>query len=269
VLQSPRLPRHSSGADTRAGEANAAAAADQPSLLFQEYALTRDVQLRNRLVLQYVWLVQYVTRRLKLSRREAREDIVQVSYVALIAAVERYDPDRGVKFLSFALPTIIGEIKHYLRDQCWPVKPPRALSELAARLPRLADSLERELGRPADLAELAASAGVSEERCREAMVCRRTGVAALEDGALGSGLPPGAARTDPALRAIEDREALERVLRYLTPLQRRVIQGRFFEGRSQAVVAERLGLSQVHVGRLERQAIERLRTIASEPASDC
>jgi len=196
------------------------------------------------------------------------DDLVQVGFVGLIAAIDRFDPDKGVSFVTFAVPTILGEIKRYFRDQTWGLKAPRRLRELGLSLRKLREQLEQNLGRPPSVEEMARAAGVSEERLLQAMDLDRIYQPASldahlqdENGDDKSSFWEAVGRFDPELTAIEERETLRRALTHLDNRQRQIIYFRFFEEASQADVARRLGISQMHVSRLERQALKRLRAM--------
>ena len=132
------------------------------------YARTRDALLREQTILEYRNLVEILAA--KMSRKGApMEDLIQVGTVGLILALDRFDPGRGVKFTTYAVNTIVGEIKHYFRDCTWLVKVPRQLQELAARIHRVNESMARETGRPPTITELARRLDVSEETIAEAM----------------------------------------------------------------------------------------------------
>jgi RNA polymerase sigma-B factor len=188
--------------------------------------------------------------------------------VGLIAAIDRFDPEKGVSFVTFAVPTILGEIKRYFRDQTWGLKAPRRLRELGLSLRKLREQLEQNLGRPPTVEEMARAAGVSEERLLQAMDLDRIYQPASLDAHLQdehgddkSSFWEAIGRSDPELSAIEERETLRRALDRLDQRQRSIIYYRFFEEASQAEVARRLGISQMHVSRLERQALKRLKAM--------
>ncbi len=168
--------------------------------------------------------------------------------------------------MTFAVPTILGEIKRYFRDQTWGLKAPRRLRELGLSLRRLREQMEQRLGRPPTVAEMAEAAGVTEERLLQAMDLDRIYQPASLDAQLQdegseerSSFWDAIGRPDPGLKAVEEREAVRRALERLDPRQRAIIYYRFFEEVSQAEVARRLGISQMHVSRLERQALQRLK----------
>jgi len=241
---------------------------DDAQALLREYARTRDIQVRNRLVILHERMVRYLASRFGSGAGTSLDDLVQVGYVGLIAAIDRFDPEKGVSFVTFAVPTILGEIKRYFRDQTWGLKAPRRLRELGLSLRKLREQLEQNLGRPPTVPEMALAAGVSEERLLQAMDLDRIYQPASldahlqdENGDDKSSFWEAIGRPDPELMAIEEREMVRHALDRLDQRQRAIIYYRFFEDASQAEVAGRLGISQMHVSRLERQALKRLRAL--------
>jgi RNA polymerase sigma-B factor len=231
----------------------------------REYARTRDLVLRNELVQRHEWLAQSLARRFREGPGTAADDLLQIARLALIEAVERFDPEHGAGFATFATATILGRIKHHLRDRTWMVQAPRRLRELSVGLRKVRDRLEAELRRSPTVAELAQAAGVSEERLVQAIeleVCRAP--LSLEARFTGpSGVDVGWEEVlggmDPALLAAERRAVLARGMAELDRRHREVIRCRFYAELSQTETAQRLGVSQMHVSRLERAALQRLR----------
>jgi len=240
-------------------------------VLLNEYSRTRDLRLRNDLVHRLESFVRKLVDRFTPAGGNSREDLLQVGFMGLIAALERFDPASGVQFVTFAAPTVTGVIKHYLRDQGWMVKAPRRLRELAMSLPRLRATLETRYGRSATIREIAEAAGVTEERLLEAMdfnlISEPTSLdlqrADPEGGSCSLAEAVGA--PDPEILAIEDRETVRQALNCLSERHRELILCRFFRNYSQAKTASCLGLSQMHVSRLERQALDLLRSILTDP----
>jgi RNA polymerase sigma-B factor len=219
-------------------------------------------------VLLHQRLVRYLAGRFVSVGAVSLEDLVQVANVGLIAAIERYDPQVGERFVTFAAPTILGAIKRYLRDHGWMVKAPRRLRELSSSLRRHSTLLEQRLGRPPTVAEMAGAAGITEERLVQAMeVDHLYQPASLdarpraEDGSEKEPLRELLGGFDPGLAAVDDQEAVRGAIQRLEKREKAIIEYRFYEEVSQAEVAERLGISQMHVSRLERRALERLRTM--------
>lgn len=241
-----------------------------PQALLREFVRTRDLSVRNDLVAHHQPLVQYLAKRFAPRGIATSEDLVQVGTLGLIAAIERYDPDSGVNFVTYATPTIVGFIKHHLRDCTWALKIPRRLRELGMGLHKLREELEQRLGRPPTATEMAEAAGVSEERLLQAMeVSQLYHATSLDASALSeeNGEVPSIAEAmgsnDPAFKAFEDREAVWKALDRLADRERQVIYHRFFQEATQQEVAGVLGISQMHVSRLERRALERLKALLS------
>ncbi|MBI3911428.1 MAG: SigB/SigF/SigG family RNA polymerase sigma factor [Armatimonadetes bacterium] len=256
------LQTHSSGNSTLAP-------ADVQGLLC-EYARSRDPRLRERLVHAHERMVRYLAGRFGHAAGTTSEDLIQVGYIGLIAAIDRYDPSKGVSFVTYAVPTILGEIKRYFRDQTWGLKAPRRLRELGLALRRIREELEQRLGRPPTVSEMAAAAKVPEERLLQAMDLDRVYQPASLDAQLTDETGSEKATAweaigdeDPQMARIEEREALRRAVERLDNRQRQIIWLRFYEELSQAEVARRMGISQMHVSRLERQALTKLRLLLS------
>jgi len=240
-----------------------------PHGVLREFVRTRDLGLRNQLVAYHQPLVQYLANRFAPRGIATTEDLVQVGTLGLIAAIERYDPLSGVSFVTYATPTIVGFIKHHLRDCTWALKIPRRLRELGMGLHRLREALEQRLGRPPTAAEMAQEAGVTEERLLQAMEVSQLYHATSLETVSGDDSPdiPSLAEAmgsdDPAYQAFEDREAVRKALDRLADREREVIYHRFFREATQQEVAGVLGISQMHVSRLERRALERLKVLLS------
>jgi RNA polymerase sigma-B factor len=239
----------------------------QTERLIAEFAQTRDPRLRERLVLMHDRMVRYLASRFD-TRLSPQEDVVQVAYIGLISAIDRFDPQKGVSFVTYAIPTIVGEIKRYFRDQTWVLKAPRKLRDLGLNLKKLRVDLEQRLGRSPSVQEMAEAAHVSEERLLQAMeVDRAYAPCSLDtclygrDGSRKGPVWECVGDMDPDIRFIEERDALKQAVSCLNSRQQQIIQLRFFDELSQAEVARRLGISQMHVSRLERQALRDLRQI--------
>jgi RNA polymerase sigma-B factor len=236
--------------------------------LLEEYARTRDLALRNRLVLMHERLARSIAARFGSTGGSSQEDLRQVAYLGIIAAIERYNPDTGVSFLSFAAVTVVGVIKHYLRDHGWLVKAPRRLRELGMSLRKTSARLEYELGRAPTIAELAEATGIDTERILEAMEIERSYQPISLDTHLrdesGEQTPShfdALGGTDPGYHDVDERETVRWLLGHLDPREREIILQRFYGEASQAEVAARLDISQMHVSRLERRALKRLRAL--------
>lgn len=239
----------------------------QAEHLIEEFARTRDPRLRDRLVLMHDRMVRYLASRFD-SRLSPPEDVIQVAYIGLISAIDRFDPKKGVSFVTYAIPTIVGEIKRYFRDQTWVLKAPRKLRDLGLNLKKLRQDLEQKLGRSPSVQEMAEAADVTEERLLQAMeVDRAYATYSLDtclyarDGSRRGPVSECVGDVDSDLLFIEERDALRQAISCLNARQQQIIQLRFYEELSQAEVAGRLGISQMHVSRLERLALSDLKQI--------
>ncbi|MGH2454403.1 MAG: SigB/SigF/SigG family RNA polymerase sigma factor [bacterium] len=233
--------------------------------LLHEYWLTRDPSLREQLVLAHASLAAYLARKYAY-RGEPLEDILQVAQVGLLGAIDRFDPTRGVEFSTFATATIIGEIKRYFRDKSWSVHVPRRLRELNNQLMRTMEGLSQTLGRSPTIPEIAGASGVPFETVVEALevgqaynpVSLDTEVAEPRGGAPSS-LADYLGGDDQELRRAEERHTIEKVLAALPEQLQAIIRLRFYDDLPQAEIARRLGISQMHVSRLQREALRRMR----------
>jgi RNA polymerase sigma-B factor len=232
--------------------------------LLRAYHENGDARARETLIEQNLPLVRALAARY-LKWGEQLDDLVQVGAVGLIKAVDRFDLDRGVGFSTYATPTILGELKRYFRDRAWSVRMPRRLQEANMRLTKLVDDLTRELKRSPTVPELAKAAELDEEEVLEVLESGQAYSAVSlsvlvgeEDGSaleLGSSL--GA--DDPGYLVSEERVLLERGLGTLDSREREIVRLRFFEGLTQSQIAVEVGVSQMHVSRLLRRALERMR----------
>ena len=194
------------------------------------------------------------------------EDIVQVGTIGLIKAIDRFDCERGVEFPTFAMPTVVGEIKRFFRDTSWSVRVPRRLQELRLALTKASDELSQKLDRSPTVAELAVGRSASPRRTwstasRSATPTRprpSTRPAPEDDGGEGS-LADRLGYEDTALEGVEYRESLKPLLAKLPPRERRIIMLRFFANMTQSQIGEEVGISQMHVSRLLTRTLSQLR----------
>jgi RNA polymerase sigma-B factor len=222
-----------------------------------------DSASREQLVMRHAWLVRSIARRYK-GRGLAQEDIEQTGYLGLIQAVDRYDPSRGVPLRAYAARTIEGEIMHLFRDRGWAVRVPRSLQEMSRRVASVRERLGHRLGRCPSLRELAEATGESEERVAEAIAAGRAYTAeplvepeAAEPGAAeGVPLARVLASDEAGFTAVEDRDLLERAVRALPARERRIVGLRVYHDLTQAEIAARTGISQMHVSRLLRASLD-------------
>jgi RNA polymerase sigma-B factor len=235
-----------------------------------EYAKTRDPAAREALIMYHQKLVNYVAARF-LGSGETFEDLVQVGNIGLINALDRYDPSQEVKFSTYAMPTIVGEIKRHFRDKTWQVKVPRWLQELSVNVRKSQQTLTSRLGRPPTIKELAAEVGATEDRTLEALEISHVASTISLDTRLDSNAGEDSAtlleligRMDAGLTDIDSYSDLRRALGCLDPREHQIIELRFFEDMSQAKIARKLNISQMHVSRLQQRALERLRNILAD-----
>jgi RNA polymerase sigma-B factor len=227
---------------------------------------TGDPQLREYFIRQQEGLVRHVAKDY-VDSGEPVEDLVSVGMIGLINAVDRFDPDRGVKFATFAVPTIRGEIRRYFRDHTWAIRVPRRIQELSLRAREAQEEWALRRGRAPTYSELAQVLNVTPEDLVEALeVGRQYESVSLESTAEDDleDRPTAADRAgeeDRELEALPQRDQLVRALRRLQPRERVVIILRYFHDLSQQEVGKRLGVSQMHVSRLQHQALRNLRKI--------
>lgn len=234
---------------------------------FRRFRSEGHRHLRNALVEVHLDLVEFHVRRF--SRRGVTEDdLRQVGYLALIRAVERFDPEMGVAFSTFAGRTIEGEVKRWFRDRTWNVRPPRRAQELHLELRRASDDLSQKLGRAPRVAELARHLGESEDRVLEALEAGQahnaTSIDAPGPDPDGSGDSGRAAERilstgDPGFAAVDDQMIVGELLAGLPEREQEVLRLRFFENLSQEEIAERVGVSQSYLSRVLRRTLSRLR----------
>jgi RNA polymerase sigma-B factor len=233
--------------------------------LFERYRETGDRATRDQLVERFLPLANHLARRYEGGGGNHGEDLAQVAAIGLLNAIERYDPDRGTAFSSFALPTIAGEIKRYFRDKGWAVRVPRSLQERALAVQHAGDELERELGRPPTVSQIADRIDVTTEAVLEARMATGAhfGVSLDsptgrdEDGDRTIGDTLGS--LDDRLEQVEDAVSVDSLLAVLDERERLILTLRFQHDLTQNEIAARVGLSQMHVSRLLRQAITQVR----------
>ena len=225
-----------------------------------------DREARDLLVEELMPLVRALARRYA-GRGEQLDDLIQVGAIGLIKAIDRFDPSRGVELTTYAIPTIVGEIKRHFRDKGWAVHVPRRLKELNLRLSRRIEELTGQLGRSPTVAELAAAEGIEEEEVVEALETGQAYAAQSLSAPVLSADEPSDLETlssipsiDEGFATTEDRVVLSRGFKALDERERRILTLRFFDGLTQSQIAAEIGISQMHVSRLIRRALEKMRT---------
>ncbi len=242
-------------------------------ILLRRYHEDGDLQAREQLIEQYMSLVRSLARRYSY-RGEQLEDLVQIGAIGLIKAIDRFDLERGVELTTYATPNIIGEIKRHFRDKGWSVRVPRGLQELNVQLSRLVEQLTVQLSRSPTIPELAKAAGVEEEEVLEALESGRayTSLSLSVGGGGGDDddLDPleSLGTEEHQYEVSEDRAVLAPGFKVLDARERKILQLRFFEGLTQSQIAQQVGISQMHVSRLIRRSLEKIReTIAEDEES--
>jgi RNA polymerase sigma-B factor len=238
---------------------------------FAEFAQTRDERVRHELVEAHLGLAAHLARRFA-GRGEPHDDLFQVASMALVKAVDRFDPSRGVEFSTFATRTILGELKRHFRDKGWFVRAPRRVQELYLQIGQVISSLTQDLGRSPTIREAAEAAGVSEDDVIEALEAGQAYRSSSIDtvGPDGESMAERLGEDDGAFDAAEDRVFLGPALAQLPARERAILQMRFGEGLTQTEIAQRMGISQMHVSRLINRSLIALRRAygAPEPESD-
>lgn len=220
--------------------------------------------VRDQAIERLLPLAQHLARRFR-ERGEPYDDLVQTATVGLIKAVDRFDPDHGTDFAGFAVPTIIGEIKRHFRDRTWAVRVPRRLQELRLMINEANATLTGELGRSPTVAQVAAHLGISEEDVLEGMEGARAYKATslsrpvAGDDEAGTALGDLLGGDDPGYATVEARATLAKALRALPERERQIILLRYCGNMTQQQIAERVGVSQMHVSRLLTRTLTRLR----------
>ena len=231
--------------------------------LFRLYREEGDEEAREQLVMSHMNLVRYLAGKFR-NRGEPLDDLIQVGYLGLIKAVDRFDPSRGIEFTTFATPTITGEIKRHFRDKGWSVRVPRRLQELSAKVTQATDELTGELRRSPTTEEVAERLGVDVDEVLEAMESSGAySPVSLEGPAGDDDDAPSVidryATEDEGLGEADDRMLIEETMRDFSPREREIVEMRFGEGLTQVEIARRLGISQVQVSRLLRKTLQKAR----------
>jgi RNA polymerase sigma-B factor len=238
--------------------------------LLRSYALTRDENAREELVNRFLPFARSLAMRYS-GGVEPSEDLIQVASLGLVAALERFDPERGVPFAAFAGPTILGELRRHFRDRVWTMRVPRGLQERIREVESAIAKLSSELERSPTVAEIATMLDIQESdvlEAFEATVARRT----VSLDAPSAGTEPGEeapmaeriGSEDAGFELIEDRAAIDASAGVLDDTEREVLRLRFAEDLTQSKIAEQVGYSQMHVSRILRRALTKLREAAGE-----
>ena len=231
---------------------------------FNLYVENPTIELRNQIVEENLYMVDILIRKY-LGKGVDYDDLYQVGALALVSAVERFDPAKGFEFKSFATPTILGEIKKYFRDKQWSLKVPRRLKEIASKVQEVKADLSAELGRTPSVDEIAEVTGFTNEQIMQALESAKAyGTFSLESAGTGddgdeSPLEQYIGFEDMGYERIEIKEIIDNVLSQLSESYRHIFKMRFIENKSQAVIAQELGVSQMTISRAEKRIIEQFK----------
>lgn len=231
--------------------------------LFRRYKEEGDMDAREQLVMSHLNLVRFLANKFK-NRGEPLDDLVQVGYLGLLKAIDRFDPERGLEFTTYATPTIMGEIKRHFRDKGWSVRVPRRLQELSAKVNQATDTLTTELQRSPTVQEIADYLGASVDEVLEAMESSSAYSSVPLEGTGNSDSDDAPSvidrygSEDNELEFTDDRLVIEDALKGFSPREREVIELRFLKGMTQIEIAEKLGISQVQVSRLLRRTLKKI-----------
>jgi RNA polymerase sigma-B factor len=233
------------------------------------FAQREESGVRDQLIERYMPLAESLARRYQ-HAGQPLDDLVQVACIGLINAVDRYDTERGVGFQSYAVPTILGELKRYHRDRGWSIRVPRRLQEHALMVKNAVPVLCQDIGRSPTLAEIGEHCGLSEEEVLEALDAHEAYTSVSLDAPLdwdgeSSTLAERLASEDVDLEVTEDWAEFTPHLKRLPDRERRIVVLRFFGDRTQSEIADELGISQMHVSRLLSRALDSLREAVSAP----
>lgn len=252
-------------ADTQRATKSGKAAWDKEKTheLFRRYKEEGDIEAREKLVMSHMNLVRFLANKFK-NRGEPLDDLIQVGYLGLLKAIDRFDPSRGLEFTTYATPTIMGEIKRHFRDKGWSVRVPRRLQELSAKVNQATDVLTTELQRSPKIEEIAEYLDASVDEVLEAMESSSaySSVPLEGTGNNDNDDAPSVldryATEDSALNFTDDRLIIQEALKGFSPREREVIDLRFLQGMTQIEIAEQLGISQVQVSRLLRRTLKKI-----------
>jgi RNA polymerase sigma-B factor len=236
------------------------------AVLFARLRADGDRRAREQLIERYLPLARRLARRYQRTD-EPMDDLVQVASLGLIKAVDRFDAGREILFSSYAVPTILGELKRHFRDRTWSIRVPRDLQELALRIDQAVTALSAGTGRAPAVREIAAAVGATEERVLDAMQAAGAYHAgsldaprpSRQDEEAGETVADSLGATESGFERAEDRATLEPLLSRVSERERLVLRLRFAEGMTQAEIGAQIGVSQMQVSRLIRQALGRLR----------
>ena len=263
VPQAPQRDASEARAVRRAPKGKDAWDKERTHELFRLYKEKGDEEARDQLIVSHLNLVRFLASKFR-NRGEPLDDLVQVGTIGLIKAIDRFDPERGLEFTTYATPTILGEIKRHFRDKGWSIRVPRRLQELSAKVNQATDELTVELQRSPSVEEIAAKLGVGAEEILEAMessgaytsVSLEAGGSSEDDEA--PALIDRLGSVDEDLDASDDRMVIDDAISDFSPREQEIVRMRFIDGLTQVEIAKRLGVSQVQVSRLLRRTLRKI-----------
>jgi len=233
-------------------------------LLFTQYRENNDLNIRNEIVSRYIYLAEILAKKF-INRGVEYDDLYQVACMALINAVDRFDVNANVKFVSFATPTIIGEIKRYFRDKASVIRVPRRIYEIYQKVNQARETLMQKNGRVPRVDEIAEYLNLSEETILETIESwnvykmQSFDQTVYEDDDLE--LHEAIGEDDESFEKINNRDFLEKSMQHFNDTEKEFIKLRYFENRTQKEIAENFNVSQMYISRLERKTLEKFRRI--------
>ncbi len=232
--------------------------------LFARYVKDRNITVRNEIVDRYTYLAEIISRKF-LNRGVEYEDIYQVACIALIKAVERFMPEKGFKFVSFATPTIVGEIKRYFRDKSSAIRIPRRIYEVYQKVNMAKDALSQELNRTPKVDEIAAYLNIRAETVLEIIESWNAyNIQSFDQNAFNDDdleLHETIGDNDSTFERIENRDFIEKSLSKFNDAEKEFIKLRYFNKKTQKEIADRMGVSQMYISRLEKKVLDRFRNM--------
>lgn len=243
--------------------------------LIQQFQHTQDNEIQTELVKRYETLVHSLAKKFS-KGRDYDEDLIQVGMIGLLGALRRFDVSIGRSFESFAIPTIIGEIKRYIRDKTWSVHVPRRIKELGPKIKNAVEKLTNELQRSPKVFEIAEYLGVTEEEVLETMEMSKSYQALSVDRSIEADQEGGAVTlldlvgaTDIGFEKTDQQLLIKKAFSVLSEREQQILYCTFYEGLSQKETGDKLGISQMHVSRLQRRALEKIKASLPVKPSEC
>ncbi len=228
---------------------------------FRRYRETGDRALRNELIVAHQWVASHCARRFA-HRGEPIADLIQVAQVGVLKAVERFDPEMGVSFTSFAMPTVLGELRRHFRDKTWMLRVPRRPKDLYLEVNAASEALYQRLQRTPTVDDIARELRISANEVLEAIeVGDAYRAESLDRPAQPDGPPMVPPSVDAGDAAVDDKLTIDAFLDTLAPRERKIVYLRYFEGWTQHEIGEHIGISQVHVSRLLNISLRKMRAL--------